>query len=111
MYCKKCGKHLLEYEKVCPECGEEIIDLNKIDKSISPIKSKTYDILSIVFGSISLVSWIFIIYLGYLFSIIGIVISFKAFDKGLDKVQSKVGMILNVIGLIITLIMHWIIVF
>lgn len=37
MYCKHCGAHLMESDKVCESCGRKIFKLPKLKKFILPI--------------------------------------------------------------------------
>ncbi len=100
MHCEKCGTQLKGNENFCFKCGNEIKNTN------SPITiSKTSNgkkTASIVLGIVSLVGIFLIIFspISFIISLIGLIIGIIA-NK---EVSNVAGIVLNAIGLFLSLI-------
>ena len=102
MYCSNCGNKLMGSEKYCPNCGnntegntQEIIS-NEGSQSTGGKSS------SIVLGILGIIGSILVIFspISFLLSLIGLIIGIKT-NKYLNN---KVGIILNAIGLFLSLV-------
>ncbi len=110
MYCDRCGNRLMESEKYCPNCGNEIQDNvkdvlvnNDNNKSTGGIRNA-----SIILGGLSFAGEIFWMFapVSLILSIIGLTLAIKSNKTN----NNKVGIILNAVGLFLSLVTTCIIV-
>lgn len=99
MYCKNCGRRLEEHEKFCPDCGQKKQEMNQTHPENYHVVEKKHNNTtpSIVLGILSLM----IPFLGLPLAIIGLVLGIKAKKEE----NNKAGMILSIIGLILSALM------
>lgn len=91
MICKKCGTVVDDYEKVCPNCGSSMKDLDDELDDDTEMKKSFYT-ENLVLGIIGIIFAILLPLITYCVSIVGLVLSIKKKDK--------VGIILNSIALV-----------
>ena len=105
MYCNKCGNKLMGSEKYCPNCG------NRMDNNVTEVReiksTESSRSASIILGGISLGGVFMGIFapIALILSIIGLVLAIKS-NK---NVKNTVGIVLNAIGLFLSLIITTII--
>ena len=103
MYCKKCGKELLEGTRFCPECGEAVVvnksfdGLNEVE--LEPAYESTYDEPAVepakphvprcftVFGNV-----------GYILALVGFICSFIPVLCVSTYQASLVGLVFCILG-------------
>lgn len=90
MYCPKCGNKLEPSYKYCTKCGIKLND----DQDNNALK-----IISIILG-ISSIIFSFTLFFGFVLSIVGFILSIVS----KKYVKNKLGIILNIIGFTLTLI-------
>lgn len=101
MYCNKCGTRLYGDESFCTGCG------NKIGDEIKSINNKEIKdgkkTASIVLGILSLVGSLLFIFapLSFILAVIGLILGIVA----TKKVKNVSGIVLNSIGIFLSLIM------
>ena len=107
MYCYKCGTRLTGNEKFCFHCGTEVKTNININSNVKETNGKK--IASIVLGVISLVGVAIVIFspISLILSLIGLIIGIIA-SKDVSNVP---GIVINAIGLFISLIFTIIIAF
>ncbi len=98
MYCKNCGKEILNEAVICPSCGYPTDNYNKINAKNNTeliTASKIFIILSIVAASIGILTSIVFLCMGYFLLILAIIalcipiiIGYFAFKK-LNKAKSR----------------------
>ena len=117
MYCDNCGTKLTGDENYCFNCGKKVNNVNNSDvgkANISTVDNSNNlntgtKTASIVLGIISLVGIFLVIFspISLILSLVGLILSIKA-----NKVTSNVaGIVINAIGLFLSLIITSIIVF
>ena len=108
MFCENCGTRLASDEKYCPNCGNEI-KKNNIVTSQSKTESNGKKTASIVLGIISLAGIFFVVFspISLILSLIGLIIGIKAHKE----TSNVAGIVLNAIGLFISVIITAIIAF
>ncbi len=89
MFCKHCGKEVLDDIFFCPHCGGAVLNNSKK-------KSKT----SLMLGIIGMVAWIIPI-IGFPIQITGLVLGIKELKTTKGRV-AMVGVVLCIVGLILT---------
>ena len=117
MYCDNCGTKLTGDENYCFNCGKKVNNVNNSDvgkANISTVDNSNNlntgtKTASIVLGIISLVGIFLVIFspISLILSLVGLILSIKA-----NKVTNNVaGIVINAIGLFLSLIITSIIVF
>lgn len=98
MFCKYCGKEVLEDASFCKYCGG---DLSVDEKDI---KTNKNGIISLILGVIGLVAWIVPI-IGFLIQVPGLFFGVKGLlDSRKKKISSVMGIIFCIIGLMLNII-------
>ncbi len=96
MYCKNCGKELLDNSAFCSNCGSPQSTIDRVDNNtVIQEETKLWWILSIVFAF--LINW-----LGIVFGIIGLV----TYKNQENRKLSLVGLVISVVIFIISMIVY-----
>lgn len=90
MYCTKCGNKLEPSYKYCTKCGIKLNDNQD---------NNTLKIISIILG-ISSIIFSFTLFFGFVLSIVGFILSIVS----KKYVKNELGIVLNIIGFTLTLI-------
>lgn len=106
MYCIKCGNKLVGNELYCTKCGEKVN--SNVEVTVNKKSNSSKKTASIVLGILSLAGTFLIIFapIAFILSIIGLILAIIA-NKKEDNVM---GIILNSIGLLISLFLSVIII-
>ena len=101
MYCSKCGNEIKEGEVFCSKCGKSTKAENH------NVQREGSNVTGLVLGIISCLAW-YLPIIGFPVSIIGLVFSVRENKKPRPNsskfTQAEVSMILNTVGLIVTVI-------
>ena len=108
MYCSNCGKSLNGSEKYCPNCGKEVTNNQAYygDEIGDTSSGKTPSIILGILGNLGAVLVIFSP-ISFILSLIGLIIAIRVSKK----VNNTAGIILNAIGLFLSLISLAVVIF
>ena len=101
MYCENCGKKLNENGNYCANCGEKINNLSILNEKNSE-STENIRIASIVLGGLSLGGALLFILapVSFILGIIGLILAIKSHRNG----NNVVGIVLNAIGIFLSII-------
>ena len=102
MYCSNCGTKN-EGNNYCVKCGNKLINIsNNINNNVVPEEGSGLKTASIVLGILGIIGSILIIFspISFVFSLIGLILGIVA----TKKVRNVSGIVLNSIGLVLSLI-------
>ncbi len=102
MICKNCGNVLKDDDRICEECKSIVEDEPRTElfREIKKSKLNSFDIASIIFGIISIITCI-LWYISIPVGIVGIIFTKKA-DEKRGNTKKDYRLLLNVIGIILS---------
>lgn len=104
MFCNKCGAEIEEGQNFCDQCGTQINNTPKTEvlKDVKSSKLNIYSIIAIMFGFVSIFTcfwWYVSIPIGLAGAILAVI-----GDKKSDRKKSDYKLLLNVIGVLLSII-------